>query len=74
MVNAGLDGFVRGAAIELPRGIRINVVSPTVIQESMKDYAPYFRGFDAVPAAKAALAYSKSVEGLQTGRVYSVLF
>lgn len=74
MVNCGIDGFVRGAAIEMPRGLRINAVSPTVVQESMKDYAPYFRGFDAIPAAKAALAYSKSVEGLQTGQVYSVLF
>ncbi len=74
MVNGGIDGFVRGAAIEMPRGLRINAVSPTVVQESMKDYAPYFRGFDAVPAAKAALAYSKSAEGLQTGQVYSVVF
>ncbi len=73
MVNSAIDGFVRGAAIEMPRGLRINAVSPTVIRESMKEYGAYFRGFDAVPAAKAALAYSKSAEGLQTGQVYSVL-
>lgn len=72
MVNSAIEGFVRGAAIELPRGIRINVVSPTVISESMKDYGPYFRGYSPVPAAQAALAYSKSVEGLQTGQVYRV--
>lgn len=74
MVNSAVDGFVRGAAIEMPRGIRINAVSPTVIAESMKSYADYFRGFDAVPAGKAALAYSKSAEGLQTGKIYSVLY
>lgn len=73
MVNSAIDGFVRGAAIEMPRGMRINAVSPTVIRESMKEYGAYFRGFDAVPAAKAALAYSKSAEGLQTGQIYTVM-
>ena len=49
-VNAGVEGFVRAAACELPRSIRIN----------------------AVPAARAALAYRRSVEGVQSGRVYRV--
>jgi NAD(P)-dependent dehydrogenase (short-subunit alcohol dehydrogenase family) len=71
-VNLALEGFVRGAAIELPRGIRINLVSPTVLEESLEGYAPYFRGFEAVSAKRAALAYSRSVEGAQTGRVYKV--
>jgi NAD(P)-dependent dehydrogenase (short-subunit alcohol dehydrogenase family) len=71
-VNLALEGFVRGAAIELPRGIRINVVSPTVLTESMESYAPFFRGFEPVDASKAALAYLRSVEGAQTGRVYRV--
>lgn len=70
MVNAAIDGFVRGAAIELPRGFRINSVSPTVVEEALPSYAPYFRGFKPVPAAIAALAYAKSVEGAQTGQVY----
>ena len=72
MVNGGLDGFVKSAALELPRGLRINCVSPTVIEEAMEEYAPYFRGYQPVPAARAALAYSKSVEGLQTGQIYCV--
>jgi NAD(P)-dependent dehydrogenase (short-subunit alcohol dehydrogenase family) len=72
MVNAAINGFVIGAAIELERGIRINAVSPTVITESLKDYAPFFRGYESVPAERAALAYSKSVEGKQTGQVYEV--
>ena len=67
-VNMALEGFVRGAAIELPRGIRINVVSPTVLTEAMDAYAPYFRGFEPVTAQRAALAYVRSVEGAQTGR------
>ncbi len=73
MVNAAIDGFVRSAAIELPRSLRINSVSPTVVEESLPTYGPYFRGFKAVPAAIAALAYAKSVEGAQTGQVYRAL-
>ena len=71
-VNAALDGFVRAAAIELPRGLRINAVSPTVLAESMDSYGPFFPGFEPVPAARVALAYQRSVEGAQTGRVYRV--
>ncbi len=72
LVNAGIEGFVRAAALELPRGVRINAVSPGVLQESMPGYAPYFRGFEAVPAARAALGFSRSVEGAQTGQVYRI--
>ncbi len=71
-VNAAVEGFARAAAIELPRGLRINVVSPTVLQESLEVYGPYLRGFEAAPAVRVALAYSRSVEGAQTGRVYRV--
>lgn len=72
MVNGALENFVRAAAIEMPRGIRINAVSPNVLVESMKVYEPFFRGFEPVPAARAALAFSRSVEGQQTGQVYKV--
>jgi NAD(P)-dependent dehydrogenase (short-subunit alcohol dehydrogenase family) len=71
-INAAIEGFTRAAAIELPRGIRINVVNPTLVTESAAGYAPYFRGFDSVPAAKVALAYSKSIEGAQTGQIFNV--
>jgi NAD(P)-dependent dehydrogenase (short-subunit alcohol dehydrogenase family) len=73
MVNGAIDAFVMAAAIELPRGLRINAVSPGLITESAEAFGAYFRGFETVPAARAALAYSKSVEGAQTGRVYRVL-
>jgi len=72
LVNGALESFVRAAAIELSRGQRINIVNPTVIQESMPAFGPYFRGYRPVPAADVALAYSKSVEGSQTGQVYKV--
>jgi NAD(P)-dependent dehydrogenase (short-subunit alcohol dehydrogenase family) len=72
MVNSAVEGYARGAAIELPRGIRINVVSPTLLTESLDSYGPYFRGFETAPASRVALAYSRSVEGAQTGQVYKV--
>ncbi len=72
LVNGALDSFVRAAAIELPRGLRVNSVSPNVLVEAMGSYAPYFRGYKPVPAADVALAYAKSVEGLQTGQTFHV--
>jgi NAD(P)-dependent dehydrogenase (short-subunit alcohol dehydrogenase family) len=71
-VNGAIEGFVRGAAIEMPRGLRINAVSPTMLEESSASFGPYFRGFVAAPGTRVALAYSRSVEGLETGRVYKV--
>jgi NAD(P)-dependent dehydrogenase (short-subunit alcohol dehydrogenase family) len=72
LVNGALNAFVRAAAIELSRGLRVNVVSPTVLVEAMGSYAPYFRGFKPVAGADVALAYARSVEGLQTGQTYRV--
>ena len=73
LVNGALDSFVRAAAIELPRGLRINAVSPGVLEESLPSYGPYFRGHDAVPGRRVANAYVKSVEGALTGQIFSVL-
>lgn len=71
-VNAGLEGFVLGAAIELPRGLRINAVSPTLLTESQAAYGALFPGVETVSAARVALAYVRSVEGPLTGRVFRV--
>jgi len=71
-VNAGVEGFVKGAAIELPRGLRINAVSPTLLTESLAAYGALFPGVETVPAARVALAYVRSIEGPLTGRVLRV--
>jgi NAD(P)-dependent dehydrogenase (short-subunit alcohol dehydrogenase family) len=72
MVNGAIDAFVKAAAIEMPRGIRINAVNPSVVTEALHAYGSYFPGFISVPAAKVAQAFSKSIEGAQTGQVYRV--
>ncbi len=71
-VNAAVDSFVLAAALELPRGLRINAVSPTMVTESEAAYGPFFPGFESIPAATVAKAFIRSVEGPQTGRVYRV--
>ncbi|CAD7490011.1 short chain dehydrogenase [Aeromonas dhakensis] len=71
-INGAVEHFVKAAACELPRGLRINVVSPTVLEESMDKYASFFPGFVPVPAARVAQAYQKSVLGVQTGQVFRV--
>ena len=70
-VNAGVEGFVRSAATELGSR-RINAVSATVLTEAWEAYKTYFPGFESVPGSRVALAYRRSIEGVQTGRVYRI--
>jgi NAD(P)-dependent dehydrogenase (short-subunit alcohol dehydrogenase family) len=71
-VNAALEGFAMAAAGELARGQRINVVSPTLLEDAVPVYGPFFAGFEPVPGERVALAYVRSVEGIETGKVYRV--
>jgi NAD(P)-dependent dehydrogenase (short-subunit alcohol dehydrogenase family) len=71
-VNAAIDGFVRSAAIELENSVRINVVAPSVVEES-PGYFPYFQGHIPVSMHRVTQAYVKSALGAQTGQVYPVL-
>ena len=71
-VNRALEGFVLAAAIELPRGLRINLVSPTVLEESMAQFADVVPGMIPVPAATVAQAYKRSIMGAHTGQNYRV--
>jgi len=67
MVNAGLEGFVRAAALELPRNLRINAVSPPWVKETMVKF-----GMDPSPglaSADLAKACVAAVEGSHQGKV-----
>lgn len=70
-VNSAIDGFVRGAAIELENGVRINAVAPDVIEES-PGYFPFFPGHIPVSMHRVAQAYVKSVAGAHTGKIFIV--
>lgn len=71
-VDGGIDAFVRSAAIELPRGQRINTVSATVFEEAWDAYGSMFADATPVPVAEAAAAYVRSIEGTGTGEVIRV--
>jgi len=66
--NAAVEGFVRGAAIELGNGIRINAVSPTVIENSPQ-YFPFFPGELPVTMKQLEFGFRKSVFGANTGQI-----
>ena len=71
VANGALEAFVLAAATGMPRGIRINAVSPTVLTEATAHHAA-FPGFPQVPAATVAQAYVKAVKGVQTGKVFAL--
>jgi NAD(P)-dependent dehydrogenase (short-subunit alcohol dehydrogenase family) len=66
--NGAVEGFVRAAAIELENGIRINAVSPTVIENSPQ-YFPYFPGDIPVTMQQLEYGFRKSIFGANTGQV-----
>ena len=67
LVNLGLEGFVRAAALQMPRGIRINLVSPPWMSETLELLG--MTGVRGVPAAQAARVYEEAVLGEGSGRV-----
>lgn len=66
--NGAVEGFVRAAAIELENGIRINAVSPTVIENSPQ-YFPFFPGDIPVTMQQLEYGFRKAVFGANTGQV-----
>ncbi|MBT8396493.1 MAG: short chain dehydrogenase [Gemmatimonadetes bacterium] len=70
--NGALDGFVKGAAVEMPRGIRINAVSPDVLEACRAQYDGYFPGHAHVSNEAVGLAFTKAVEGCLSGQVLIV--
>ena len=71
LVNAGLEGFVRAAALDLPRGLRINAVAPGWVYETL--VALKRDPSTGAPAARVAQAYVRSVEGDMTGQIDDVV-
>jgi NAD(P)-dependent dehydrogenase (short-subunit alcohol dehydrogenase family) len=69
MINAGLEAFVRGAALEM-KNMTINAVSPSFAKETME-----LMGMDSstgVPAIEFAKLYKEAIESGKSGEVYHV--
>ncbi|MGK4188226.1 short chain dehydrogenase [Rothia koreensis] len=71
VANGAVESYVVTAASELPRGLRINAVSPTVLKEAT-GYHSAFPGFKQVPAEDVVQAFVRSVEGVESGQVLTV--
>ncbi|MEU5082096.1 MULTISPECIES: short chain dehydrogenase [Streptomyces] len=66
LINTGLEGFVRNAAGEVPRNLRINLISPGWIKETLESMGMDSAG--GTPVAEVARAYVEAVEGTAQGR------
>ena len=71
-VNSALEGFVKAAACELPKNLRINLVSPTLLEDSITTFGSYFPGFSPVSGARVAQAFKKYIMGVQSGQIIEV--
>jgi NAD(P)-dependent dehydrogenase (short-subunit alcohol dehydrogenase family) len=70
MVNSGLEGFAKAAALDLTEGRRILIVHPPWVAETAEAL-----GMDPSPwpnAAKTAEAYVSAVEGSKNGQAVFV--
>ena len=67
LVNSALEGFAGAAALERPRNIRVNVVSPPWVSETLTAMGMDPAG--GMPANQVAKAYVQSVEGQDSGKV-----
>ena len=70
LVNSGIEGFVRAAALQMPRGVRITAVSPPFATETLKAL-----GMDqsiGLPVRTFVKAYRQAVEGTSNGETLDV--
>ena len=72
LVNGAVNSFVLAAAQELPRGLRVNVVCPTLVEDSVEKYAGVFPGFDAVSMDRVVNGYVRCVETKINGRIIKI--
>lgn len=70
-VNGGINSFVIGAAIEFKNGVRINAVSPGVVEDSPGMFQ-LFPGDVPLPMNLVANAYLRSIKGALTGQVFRI--
>ena len=69
MVNGGIHSFAQAAALEIPLGTRLNVVSLGMVEDAYEKYKSYFPGHNPVPMNKVINAYVRSVYGKTNGAI-----
>ncbi len=72
MVNGGIHGFVKAAALEMERGVRINVVASGLGEDAVDKYRDFFPGHNPIPMEKVVNGYVRSVEGKGNGEIIRI--
>ncbi len=72
MVNGGIHGFVKAAALEMERGVRINVVASGLVEDAVDKYKDFFPGHNPIPMEKVVNGYVRSVEGKGNGEIIRI--
>ena len=72
MVNGGIHGFVKAAALEMKKGIRINAVASGLVEDAVEKYRDFFPGHNAIPMEKVVNGYVRSVEGKGNGEIIRI--
>lgn len=72
LVNGALESWVRAAATEFPPGLRLNVVSPSLVEGTPAAACAAFPGFEPVSGPRVALAYLRCLCSGITGQVLRV--
>jgi len=72
LVNGGIHSFVKAASLEMENNIRVNVISPGLVEDSAEKYKDYFPGYEIVKMKKLAELYAKVIKGDQNGEVIRI--
>lgn len=72
MVNGAIHSFVQALGLEIKKGIRVNVVSLGVVEDSYEKYKNYFPGHNPISMTRAVNAYVRSVRGKDNGKVIRI--
>lgn len=72
MVNGGIHSFVKAVVLEMEYNLRVNVVSPDMVEDAYEKYKDAFPGHNPVPMNKVINAYVKCVKGKVNGQIIRV--
>jgi NAD(P)-dependent dehydrogenase (short-subunit alcohol dehydrogenase family) len=72
MANGALESWARAAATEMPNGLRLNVVCPSLVEGTPAAACAAFPGFELISGQRVALAYMRCLLSGISGQVVRV--
>lgn len=72
IVNGALNSFVKSASIELPKDIKINAVSPGLVEDSAKKFGAFYPNAKPVSMELLNKTYEEALTSNYTGQVLSL--